>query len=59
MTYAQAEVVVWIFLVLNVVSFVLRDIKPFNVIWYFCKCFWMALGLALIIQNVQDHYNKK
>ena len=60
MKYATAEFIVYyIFIPLNIISFLLRDRKPFNAIWRVLLCFWIALGLAVVIQNIQDGFKKK
>jgi hypothetical protein len=52
------EIIAWIFILFNVVCYYLRDISPFNKIWFVLKCFWLALAAVLIYNNIKERIKK-
>ena len=53
-----SEIFAWIFIVFNFVCYFLRNVYPFNKIWWVLKCFWLALAAVLIYNNVKERIKK-
>ncbi|KHJ37524.1 hypothetical protein PBAC_22420 [Pedobacter glucosidilyticus] len=48
-----------VFVIINVIIYLLRDTYPFNKIWFVLRAFWVALFGVLIFGFLKDQFKKR
>lgn len=48
-----------VFVIINVIVYLLRDTYPFNKVWFVLRAFWVALFGVLIFGFLKDQFKKR